>query len=121
MRSTLFFIPHEFAGVPLFGFGWLLGCLVLAAAIWVVWSLARKQPTAELLAALPVWLVAAAIVTLVLPQVEVVLPSGEVAGLPIRGYGVLVCWACWLELASPSIEVVSSTSFPTLSSGWDSG
>lgn len=90
MRSTLFFIPHELAGVPLFGFGWLLGCLVLAAVVWVVWSLARKQPTAELLAALPVWLVAAAIVTLVLPQVEVVLPNGELAGLPIRGYGVLV-------------------------------
>ncbi len=90
MRSTLFFIPHELAGIPLFGFGWLLGCLVVAALVWVGWSLSRKLPASELLAALPVWFVALAIVTIVLPRVEQVLPSGDIAGLPIRGYGVMV-------------------------------
>ncbi len=90
MRSTLFFIPHELAGVPLFGFGWALGGLVLAALVWVAWSRARKQPSGDLVAALPVWLMAAAIVTFILPMVELVLPNGEMAGLPIRGYGVLV-------------------------------
>ena len=90
MRSTLFVIPHEIGGVPLFGLGWILAGLVLAAIVWVAWSLAVKRPASELLSALPVWLVAAAIVTWVLPQVEVVLPNGQIAGLPIRGYGVMV-------------------------------
>ena len=90
MRSTLFFIPHELAGVPLFGIGWLLAALVLAALAATLWSIVRKQPLNELSAAWPVWLMAAAIVVFILPQVEFVLPNGAIAGLPIRGYGVLV-------------------------------
>ncbi len=90
MRSTLFFIPHQIAGFPLFGFGLLLALLVISGVVWLAWSLTKKHATQDLLAALPVWLVAAAIVTFVLPNVEMVLPSGEPIGLPIRGYGVLV-------------------------------
>jgi phosphatidylglycerol:prolipoprotein diacylglycerol transferase len=90
VRSTLFLIPHQLLGIPLFGFGWLLGGLILAALIWGAWGVARKQPWTELLAALPVWLVAMAIVTIVLPNVEMTLGSGEKVGLPIRGYGVMV-------------------------------
>lgn len=90
MRSTLFFIPHELFGVPLFGFGWLLAGLIVSAALWIGWSLLRKQATSELWAALPVWLVAAAIVVFVIPNIEQVLPNGEPIGLPIRGYGVMV-------------------------------
>lgn len=90
MRSTLFFIPHELAGVPLFGIGWLLAALVLAALATTLWSLVRKQPLRELSATWPVWLMAVAIVVFILPQVEVVLPNGAILGLPIRGYGVMV-------------------------------
>jgi phosphatidylglycerol:prolipoprotein diacylglycerol transferase len=90
VRSTLFLIPHQLLGIPLFGFGWLLACLLLAALVWGAWALARKQPWSELVAALPVWLVAMAVVTIVLPNVEMTLVSGEKIGLPIRGYGVLV-------------------------------
>lgn len=90
MRSTLFYIPHELAGVPLFGFGWLLAALVLAALATTLWSIAKKQPLTDLSAVWPVWLMAAAIVVFILPRVEFVLPNGVIAGLPIRGYGVLV-------------------------------
>ena len=28
MRRTLILIPHEIAGIPVFGFGWVLGLLI---------------------------------------------------------------------------------------------
>ncbi|MCA9183576.1 MAG: prolipoprotein diacylglyceryl transferase [Planctomycetales bacterium] len=96
MRDTLFFIPHELFGAPLFGFGVLLVGLIVAAFVWIGWTLMRKRapgeasPASELWSGLPVWLVAAAIVTFVLPQIEQVVPNGEPIGLPIRGYGVMV-------------------------------
>lgn len=90
MRSTLFYIPHEIAGVPLFGFGWALLALLLAAVIWFAWALVHKQPLNDLLGTLPVWLAAMAIVIFVLPSVETTLEDGQKLGLPIRGYGVMV-------------------------------
>ena len=97
MRSTLFFIPHELLGVPLFGFGWFFAALVVVAILWVAgafWrrnhSPAQASLSSDLLAALPVWLMAAAIVVFVLPNIEQTLPSGEPIGLPVRGYGVMV-------------------------------
>ncbi len=97
MRSTLFFIPHELFGVPLFGFGWLLAGWVLVAILWVAGAVWRSKRSPEqsdisgdLLAALPVWLMAAAIVVFVLPNIEQTLPNGEPIGLPVRGYGVMV-------------------------------
>lgn len=97
MRSTLFFIPHELFGVPLFGFGWFFAALVVVAVLWVAgafWRSSRSPDQAsvssDLLAALPVWLMAAAVVVFVLPNIEQTLPSGEPIGLPVRGYGVMV-------------------------------
>lgn len=97
MRSTLFFIPHELFGAPLFGFGWMLAGLIVVAVLWVAGAVWRNKRSADqtslssdLLAALPVWLMAAAIVVFVLPNIEQTLPSGEPIGLPVRGYGVMV-------------------------------
>ena len=97
MRSTLFFIPHEMLGVPLFGFGWFLAGLVVVALLWIAAAIWRNKRNpdqvslaSELLAALPVWLMAAAIVVFVLPVIEQRLPNGEIIGLPVRGYGVMV-------------------------------
>ncbi len=96
MRDTLLFIPHELFGLPLFGFGLALAGLIAAAAGWIGWTLLRKRgpdepsPSVELWSGLPVWLVAAAIVAFVLPQIELLLPNGEPVGLPIHGYGVMV-------------------------------
>ncbi len=90
LRSTLFFIPHELLGLPLLGFGWLLLILAIGCAIWA-WLQARQgRLAAELPSGLPVWLIAAAIVVFVLPQVESRWPDGTPIGLPVRGYGVMV-------------------------------
>ena len=102
MRSTLFFIPHEFAGITLFGFGWILLLLAIGCVSWIAWtvlSAKRKQASgkevdlaAEVLTGLPIWFVAAALVVFVLPNVEQALPGTPpiILGLPIRGYGVMV-------------------------------
>jgi phosphatidylglycerol:prolipoprotein diacylglycerol transferase len=102
MRSTLFFIPHEFAGLTLFGFGWILIALAIGCAGWIAWTTlsARRfaargkeiDLVAEILTGLPIWGVAAALVAFVLPNIEQTLPGSPpiVLGLPIRGYGVLV-------------------------------
>ncbi len=90
MRSTLFYIPHDLWGVPLFGFGLFLGLLVVGFLIWTVWQLKQNRSIAEIFAAAPFWLVTAAVVIWVLPNVEARWPDGTAIGLPIRGYGVMV-------------------------------
>lgn len=90
MRSTLFYIPHEVLGVPLLGFGWLLLALLIGCIVWSLWQYRSGLPLGELLSSLPVWMVAAALVIFVLPQIESRWPDGEPIGLPVRGYGVMV-------------------------------
>lgn len=106
MRSTLFFIPHEFAGMPLFGFGWALIAIAIGCASWVAWTVFNRgrqrangkevDLAAEILTGLPIWIIAAAMVVFLLPNVEQRLPGASpemppiVLGLPIRGYGVMV-------------------------------
>lgn len=94
LRSTLLFIPHEIAGIPLFGFGLVLGLLLLGFVGWLAWSYFqgafRKEMREQTLGTLPVWGLAAIIVCFVLPAVEQAWPDGTPIGLPIRGYGVMV-------------------------------
>ncbi len=104
MRSTLFFIPHEFAGITVFGLGWLLIALVIGCAGWIGWTAwsHRRRTTAgddpslatEIIGGLPIWGVAAALVVFVLPNIEQTAnmfgAPPIILGLPIRGYGVLV-------------------------------
>jgi phosphatidylglycerol:prolipoprotein diacylglycerol transferase len=87
MRQTLFYIPTEIYGVPIFGFGvllalWAVGCIALLT------YLVRKQGfNAETRAYLPV-LGALGLFIVALPKVV-----GEEQGLPIRGYGVMLLLA----------------------------
>lgn len=76
--------------MPLFGYGIALAILAIAFLGWLIWTVVKKQPTAELVGTLPVWLIAGAIAIFVLPAIEVTTPAGEAIGLPIRGYGVMV-------------------------------
>lgn len=90
MRSTLFYIPHEILGVPLLGLGWLLLFLAIGFVIWALIQSRAGRLASELPSGLPVWLIAAAIVYFVLPNVETNWPDGTPIGLPVRGYGVMV-------------------------------
>ena len=94
MRQTLFYLPHELLGIPVLGFGWVLGVLILVA-VGLLLTASKKQTIAKLLEEQGVvWLVAACVVTFLLPQIETRVPdgtaSGWIVGLPVRGYGVML-------------------------------
>ncbi len=84
MRSTLFHIPKEVFGLPLFGFGLLFVLWAVVCGLFVAWQVYRRGWTKELWAELPMMALMGALVAFVLPAV------GDEKGLPIRGYGVFV-------------------------------
>ena len=87
MLQTLFYIPLEIAGVPVFGFGWLLAVWAVVSVVLLADVAWRHGVGSEFWSYLPlVGLVAAAIVWL-LPAVC------EPEGLPIRGYGMMLLLA----------------------------
>ncbi len=94
MRQTLFYLPHELLGIPVLGFGWVLGVLILVA-VGLLLTASKTQTIAKLLEEQGVvWLVAACVVAFLLPQIETRVPdgtaSGWIVGLPVRGYGVML-------------------------------
>ncbi len=84
MRSTLFHIPLEIAGLPLFGFGLLLAIWVAVCALRIGITWYRRGWTSELWGEVFMMLLLAAVIAKVLPA----LCDSE--GLPLRGYGVMV-------------------------------
>jgi phosphatidylglycerol:prolipoprotein diacylglycerol transferase len=82
MRQTLFEIPFEYHGIPIFRFGVLLAVWVLFSA-GLLWWLSRKQGfNADTKSYIPLLaLVALAIIFL---------PKVFDGALPIRGYGVMM-------------------------------
>ena len=101
MRRTLFLIPHEIAGLPVFGVGWILIALVIGFAVRLVIGARRGGPAragsapgqtlGSILAAEgPFWALAAAAVVFLLPAIELQNVAGEPVGLAIRGYGVML-------------------------------
>ena len=94
MRPTLFYIPHEFLGIPVLGFGWVLAAIVLFAIVIIATSHKKKSLSKVLEEQGVVWGVAALIVIFLLPQIETRIPDGTptpwIVGLPIRGYGVML-------------------------------
>jgi len=92
MRPTLFYLPHELFGIPLLGFGWVLGFLVMGIGIYL-FATKNKRPISKTVSDLGfVWIAAAAVVVFLLPRIETHVddgtPNGWTIGLPIRGYGV---------------------------------
>ena len=93
MRSTLFYIPVEIAGLPVFGFGWLL-------AAWIVLSLAllgflvRQQGwNRDTAGYVPFLAVVAVVIAFLLPNMVEVASDGQPLGIPIRGFGVMMMLA----------------------------
>jgi hypothetical protein len=94
VRSTLFYLPHEWMGIPWTGWGWLL-------AIWTVlgliagWLAFRRQGMAKALTeGLPGWLLVAGVILWLLPRMETYLEDGSAEGrwlgIPVRGYGLML-------------------------------
>ncbi len=91
MCSNLLIVPSHLFGLPVFGFGLLLGLLLVVAGGWAAWKLRQPHGTEEVLAAVPVLgIVAGAII---------LLPRVFPEGFPVRGYGVMLIVAAVSGLA----------------------
>ena len=62
MRPTLFYIPHEFLGIPVLGFGWVLAAIIVLAIAMLVTSRKRGGIVKVLEEQGVVWGIAALIV-----------------------------------------------------------
>lgn len=82
MCSELFRIPVEWSGIPIFGFGVLLLVWLVGGATWLVVLGRREGWSSETWSYLPGLLIGAVAIGM--------LPRLFPAGLPIRGYGVMV-------------------------------
>lgn len=120
MRSTLFYIPAEIAGVPVFGVGWLLGAWLIACVLVLVWLWRRSGNAGELIGYLPMLGIVGAAIVFLLPLMLERGPGGEALGVPIRGFGVMfmlatvagVGLAMWrAQQMGIDPEVISSLAF----------
>ncbi len=86
MRSTLFHIPvpETVGGWPFLGAGVLLAAWLLFCACLLVWLIRRQGFNADTRTYIPLIVIVALVIWLVLPALV------EPAGIPIRGYGVMV-------------------------------
>ncbi len=93
MRQTLFFIPHEVLGIPVFGFGWALMVWAVISLVTII-GLVRRQGWNEETRSFLFFLAAvAAVIAWGLPIVEAAQSGPAEQGLPIRGYGVMLLLA----------------------------
>ena len=87
MLQTLFHIPAEIAGYPVFGFGLLLAVWAVASVAMLAWLAWRQGFNADTWGYVPILLLLGAMICWVLPALC------EPRGLPIRGYGVMMLLA----------------------------
>ncbi len=108
MRQTLFYIPHELFGLPVFGLGWLLIAWVVICLLLLVRAWRQGQGRSEILGMLPMMILVAAAIALLVPRIEESIPPGALVfppaqdalqGLPIRGYGVMLMLAVLLGVS----------------------
>lgn len=89
MKQTLIDFPHEIAGLPLFGIGWLLICWILWCLIWGAYEWKRGKLGQEIKQYLPVLATVTLLVTVVMPWLEPRNDANQPVGMAIRGYGFL--------------------------------
>ena len=87
MLQTLFYIPGELFGLPVFGFGLLLGVSAVASVVLLAWQYRRSGFGADFAGYAQVLAVLAAAIVFVLPAIC------DPRGLPIRGYGMMMLLA----------------------------
>ncbi len=84
MWQTLFFIPHQVAGLPLFGWGALAAVWAVGSALWMAVLVRRHGWGTDTRGQIPVLVLFGAAIVWLLPHV------GDERGLPVRGYGTLL-------------------------------
>ena len=89
MRQTLFYIPHDIWGIPVFGIGWLLAIWGLTSAFVLWWLVRRNGWNADTGSQISVLAIMGAAI-FGLPWIEETTLDGVPIGLPIRGYGVML-------------------------------
>ncbi len=87
MLQTLFYIPCELFGLPVFGFGLLLAVWAVASVALLAWLVRRQGFNADTRSYAQVLAVLGAAIAWVLPLLC------EPRGLPIRGYGMMMLLA----------------------------
>ncbi|QDS91357.1 Prolipoprotein diacylglyceryl transferase [Roseimaritima multifibrata] len=97
MLRTLFFIPHEVGGIPVFGVGWALLLLLIVAGIYLlVVQRSGGSIADELKQSGWFWGMVAVAIVFVLPSIEIRGHSlvagqpGPPIGIAIRGYGAMM-------------------------------
>lgn len=90
MQRTLFVVPHEIWGIPLFGTGLLLGVVLLVLAGLLLAAIGSEAVRRNLPRHLATLAIAAVAVVFVLPMLEIRSASGQPLGLAVRGYGVML-------------------------------
>ncbi len=84
MLQTLFHIPTEIAGIPLFGFGLLLFLWIAFSIGLLGWSVWKKGFTREVIDYLPFLVLIAVMLVWILPGI-----AGD-EGIPIRAWGTML-------------------------------
>lgn len=86
MCQTLFTIPGELWGIPVFGVGWLLGLWAIGGLLTLGWQISRHGWGPEARGSLPVLVLSGAAIVFLLPRL-VEEPSSLGAGPPGWGAG----------------------------------
>jgi phosphatidylglycerol:prolipoprotein diacylglycerol transferase len=84
MFQTLFHIPNEIAGWPVFGFGIALALWTAASIALLAWLVRKQGLVADTWGYVPIMAAMGAVIAWVLPVLC------EPQGLPIRGYGMMI-------------------------------
>ncbi len=87
MWQTLFHIPLEIAGLPVFGLGLLLGLWAVFSVGLLAWLAWRQGFNADTWSYVPILLIVAAVIAWLLPALC------DEHGFPIHGYGIMMLLA----------------------------
>ena len=93
MLQTLFYIPNQVGGLPIFGFGLLLAVWAVGSTLFLGRLVYKQGFNDDTRGYLPLLLLLGAAIWFLLPRLA------EPEGLPIRGYGVMLLLAVTSSVA----------------------